>query len=264
MMSGGSYSILAQVTGELAGSGSDVGATPGKVTVVDPFVDLTASGMFTGVTTHKPGQMYAEELTVTNLGNVAAKGPLEIDAGYSFNSDGSNEVGIATVSRMINIAAGKSETFHFNLKIDVGSEPGVYYSVVNIDPSNTFNETNTGNNFAVTTNTLTVLDPFPNILGTFLGNYDFSAGISKGTTGTLNIIFSTEDDTTGDVTGSGTSSNGADFTFTGTITTGGVVSLSGTDDGLATNLTARFVNGKLTGTISIPSKMDKGEFSISE
>jgi len=72
----------------------------------------------------------------------------------------------------------------------------------------------------------------------------------------------TSEDDTGALTGSGTSSNGSAFDFTGTIAIQGAVNLT-TDIPGGGSLTGHFANGTLTGTIDLTAKDSTGEFTVS-
>ena len=154
---------------------------------------------------------------------------MEIQVGHSVNADGSSPTIDLTTSKSINIAAGKHATFRFSTLIPIGFVPGTYFGVADVDANDSFNETDTSNNSAVTTNELTVLDPFANIMNTFTGPFKTTSGFGKGATGTITLDILSESDTTGDVTGTGSNSLGNSFTFTGAILANGNFLFNTTD-----------------------------------
>jgi CARDB len=256
------YTILAQVTGALTSNTDNLAASSTQVSVAAPFIDLSDAFTYTGPAAVKPGQSIVDIITVTNNGNVPAKGPLEIDLSQSTNSDGSDAIQFTTQTVSLNVAPGKTQSFHFPFTIPVTIPPGTYYGVATIDPSNTFNDTDTTNNTTVSQGGLPVLSLYANLVGTLTGPYDFNTGQDKGTTGTLTIVVTDEDNTTGELTGTGTTTNGADFSFTGTLTPQGAVNLT-TDVPGGCTVIGHFANGTFKGIIDLTAKDSSGEFSIS-
>ncbi len=262
LVANANYNILAQITGSLAGTGDNLAVSGSQVAVTDPFVDLSDTFTYVGPAFVKPGQTIVDVVSVTNNGNVPARGPLVIDLSATNNSDGSDAVQFASVTVLLNAVPGKTQSFRFPFSIPTTTAPGVYYGVATVDPSNTFNDPNTANNTTVSQTGLNIVSLYPNIVGTFSGPYEFVSGQDKGTTGTLNIVITAEDPTTGELTGAGTSSNGANFTFTGTITPQGAVSLTTGPSGGNSTLTAHFADGTLIGTIDLTIKDSDGKFTL--
>ncbi len=246
----GSYFVLAEVTGALAGSGDNVAASSSTIFVADPFIDLTDSIVRTGKTSVEPGQTSGgETVTVFNNGNVTASGTLAITFDASTSPDGSSPNFVATEDVKIHIAPGKSQSFHNARKAAVGELPGAYYTIATVDSANTFDETITGNNSAVAAVPLTILDPYANLLGTFVGPFDVLKGPNKGLTGTTTWDITAENDTNGHFSGTIDNSAGVDSTVVGVLTTKGTITAikpDTTDTGVS-SIKAKIAAGKITG-----------------
>jgi uncharacterized membrane protein len=219
----GNYFILAEVTGTLAGASDNVAATAGEIAITDPFVDLSDTVVYAGASSVKPGKKANVAVTVTNSGNVPAKGSLLIDLAYSVNADGSAAVSDGSISANINIAPNKSKVVKFPKTVPIGTTPGNYYTVTTVDPGNTFSESNVGNNTAVTPTALTVLGLYPDITGSWTGSYRGLTGQDKGETGPIDVDF-TEDDATGTLSGPGSSDG--NFTVAGSIQASGALTMT--------------------------------------
>jgi hypothetical protein len=196
--------------------------------------DLSAAITIASPASHqvKPGQTTALAVTVSNVGDAAAKGKLQIEIGNSISADGSSPTFEVSGFKSINLAPGRHVTFRQNLKVPKGFTPGTYFAVVDVDPGNTFGETNLTNNVGVSANTLTVLSQFPLLGGTWSGAVVVKKGFGKGSIGTQTDTFTSENQTTGGFTIVGTNTaNGAtlNFTASGFVTTSGVVQDSGVD-----------------------------------
>jgi hypothetical protein len=122
----------------------------GTITVAAPFVDLT------GVVTHVPAMVSGKHtgvvtLQIINDGNVAAAGNLAIDLQAS--PDGtlaSATADLGTVTRHVSILPGHRLTLQ--LPETFPATGGTYYVVANLDPNDTFADSNLTNNiFASTT-----------------------------------------------------------------------------------------------------------------
>jgi hypothetical protein len=227
----GSYSLLPTVFDSPGNGSYEISAGPGVnpvVTVSAPFVDLSAA--LTTVTPRTgsayPGRTVSVSLEIFNHGNVAATGLSTTSFAASNNLDGSAAVFVGNVLEHIHIAAGRHQFFRVTSKIPIGSIPGTYYLVANIDTLNALNETDLTNNTAVSPTTLTVLDPYPNILGGYTGTWTIKRGPDKGMVTTQTGTFTDEDNTTGAWASNGTNffSNGttAATSGIGTITPAGV------------------------------------------
>lgn len=214
--------------------------------------DLTASISFVSPASHqvKPGQSIGASVEVFNNGDTLAAGKLTTTLAVSTNADGSSSTTEATINKSIHLAPGGHATFHVKAKVPVGFTPGTYYAVADIDPGNTFGESDLTNNLAVSANTTVVLDQFPDLTGTWSGPVIVKKGVGKGPGGTQVDAFTDHDPTTGGFTYTGTNFllDGQTLTLagTGTINTKNVFTDSGSDipiDSLG-ELTGK---GKLTG-----------------
>jgi hypothetical protein len=222
----GNYFILTELTGTLAGAGDNVAATAGTITITDPFIDLRDTVVYTGASSVKPGKKYHVAVAVTNYGNVPAKGNLLIDFSYSANADGSGAISAGSINANINIAPNKSKLVEFSQIIPSGIAPGNYYTIATVDPGDTFNESNTANNSAVTPTALTVMGLYPDITGSWTGSYLGLTGQDKGETGTLTLDINAEDEATGAISGSGSSDGNSFYTMTGSILASGTFTMT--------------------------------------
>jgi hypothetical protein len=256
LVTNGGYNIIAEVTGSLAGVGDNTAVSGGQVTVTDPFIDLSDSITLVGPLTAKPSHKSVVAVVVTNNGNVAAKGPVVIDLGDSVNADGSSPTLVVSPTVKLNLAPGKHETFHFTNTIAITPASNTYFAVADVDPGDTFSESNTSNNTAVSPTELTFIDTFPDIRSTKTGTFDITKGRGVGTTGTATFIFSSEVFTDGKLTGTASNSLGQSTSFVGTITSAGVVKIHGgifsmTGILASGTITATFKDGPASGTLTV-------------
>jgi hypothetical protein len=116
-------------------------------------------------------------------------------------------------------------------KIPVGTTPDEYFGFADVDPGNTFSDTNLADNLAISSNTATVISPFPNLLGTWAGPAVVKKGVGKGEIINQVITFTSESGTTGAFTFTVASHNPdgstTDFAGQGTIGINGVFVDSG-------------------------------------
>jgi hypothetical protein len=198
-------------------------------------VDLSAAVSFAAPASHqvKPGMAFAVSVAVFNNGDTVASGKLSADLSFSTSPDGSSPVGAVTGGKNIHLMPGAHVTVRVNVKVPHGFMPGTYYAVANIDPNNTFGETNLTNNTAVSTDTLTVQSLYPTVLGTFVGGGVIKKGFEKGLTFTQSVTNTSEDDATGIITfvGSDLFANGVVLSFAGqtTVKTNGSYIANGAD-----------------------------------
>jgi hypothetical protein len=185
-------------------------------------VDLSASVSFAAPPSLqvKPGKTFAVSVEVFNNGDTLASGKLSVDLSLSTSPDGSSPVAPVTGGKIIHLKPGAHTTVRVNVKVPIGFTPDTYYAVADIDPNNTFGETNLANNTAVSTDTLTVQSLYPDVLGTFVGAGVIKKGFEKGLTFTQSVTNTTEDDTTGIISfdGSDLFSNGVTLSFAGQTT----------------------------------------------
>jgi hypothetical protein len=232
-------------------------------------VDLTGSISVVGPASGslKPGKPVSVSITVVNDGTTAAVGALQTTVGVSLSADGSSPQSLGSVTKHIKLQAGAQTTFKVNEKVPVGFTPGTYFLTGDIDPGNTFAETNLANNFFVSANTLTVLSPFPNIDGTYSGTATVKKGLDKGLVVSQVITNSNENDATGAYTFAGTNfyANGVTTTYTGigTVKTNGSFVATGSDVPADETGTFRdvgkFVGDKAIGTYV--NAVNSGTFS---
>jgi len=196
--------------------------------------DLTATISIASPASHqvKQGQSAGLLVTISNVGDAPAKGSLGFELGNSTSADGSSPTFGFSGKRSVNLAPGGHVTFNQSVKVPNGFTPGTYFSVVDVDPTNTFGETNLANNIAVSANTLAVLSPYPLAGGTWSGVVIVKKGFGKGSVGTQTDTFSSFNQATGGFTFTGYNLiNGVTISFAGSgfVTKTGIVQDSGVD-----------------------------------
>lgn len=153
----GSDYLVAQINGPVTSDGSaneTIVVAPKVVAVNQPSVDLAgriAAFPATLLVNSQSPTTAVAEVQVSNIGNVAARGDLQITMYAS--TDGaidSNATMIGTSSFAgVTIRAGGSKMFATKMSLPAGMNPGSYTLLALINPSNAITETNTANNIAV-------------------------------------------------------------------------------------------------------------------
>jgi hypothetical protein len=95
-------------------------------------------------------------VTVTNQGNVRARGNINIVVYLSADQLLDGDTPLTTLNCKINLKPGKSKTFKSKTTLPAGVTPGDYYLLADVDSDNAMAETNETNNVAATADTLTV------------------------------------------------------------------------------------------------------------
>jgi hypothetical protein len=143
----GSYYVLAQVSG---GQGSAVGASGGAIAITPAHIDLSDAVLGAPPTGHL-GQKIPVSISVSNFGNIAATGTLDVLFELSSTSDGANPFQAANVSTHINIKPSTTKKLHLRVLVPLGASSGNQYIIATVDPSDVFNDTNLANNVAIST-----------------------------------------------------------------------------------------------------------------
>jgi hypothetical protein len=249
---------ITNVTGTFAGgkmtgkwtSGSDAG----NVTMtLSPDLYPSIVGTFTGTSNITGGPDKGGSATVrmditTESQTTGAFSGTESDSGGGHQTiSGTITAGGAVSALLTDI--GDSGTSSFSGSFYDGTLAGTW--------------TNSQGDSGTITSTLS-LDSYPDIVGTFTGTANITAGKDKGQSPTVTWHVTSESQTTGDFSGTESDSNGGNQTISGTITTGGAVSgiLTDIGDSGTTTYTGTFANGILTGTWSA-SKGDSGNVTLS-
>lgn len=189
-------------------------------------------------------------LTVSNAGTSTAAGPLTTNVSLSTNSDGSSPASLGSVTRRINLRAGAHVTLRFTEKLPSDIAPGLYFAVADVDPGNTFAESDTTNNLAVSTTAVQLSPKYAIITGTWAGTSTITAGLDKGLTFDTTFIITSEDQSNGTFafTGTNTFSNNTTFAFTGTgrLTQAGTYTQSNNGAGGASHGHGKLIGDTLT------------------
>lgn len=131
-------------------------------------------------------------VTVANEGTSAAAGSLTTNLGLSHSSDGSSPISLGSVTHHLNLKAGAQTTFHVTEKITGAVTPGTFFGVAVVDPANTFAESNTANNSAVSSSSVQVTPKYPIARGNWSGTATIAAGSGKGVS--YSVIFTISDE----------------------------------------------------------------------
>lgn len=261
-MANDNYHLIAQITGSLADQGGDAAAAAGTVAIAAPFVDLSdataftkpASGLIVG------GQSFSYSVTFTNNGNVAADGPIAFTLSGSVNADGSSAVPRFSGKETPNLEPGASKTYTVTFKTPATSAPGIYYAVVTVDPGNTFQESDTTNNSAVSATTMTIVSPLPDVVGSFTPIGTIKKGPFAGDQEYFELHI-TQEDPAGDLSGfADIDSIGA--TFSGTVNTAGKVNITLVSVGGGVQTAGETTH--ITGTLNKKTDILTGGFSVSD
>ena len=246
------YHLIAQITGTLADVGGDAAASAGMVRIAAPFIDLTGATAITKPANRviTAGQSFSYSVTFTNNGNVPADGPIAFTFGDSLNADGSSPQVLFPGHETPNLAPGASKTYTLTQKVPANFGTGIFYAVVKVDPSNTFGESDTTNNTAVSALPLAIVSALPDVVG----HYEFFSTISKGPFKGEDTDFDlhpTHEDAAGNLTGTA-QIQANDATFSGTVTAAGKVNITLVLGDVTTHIVAT-LNKKtdvLTGTFN--------------
>jgi len=248
----GTYYIAATLTGSFTSPSDNTTAGFSQVNVTDPFVNLTGTSIFTGITGVKPGGAVEELLTITNGGNVLASGKLTVGVSLLSTTDENDPVEPSAYMFNVKIEPGESTTLTLKPKIPVGNPLGSFNLVASVDHSDTLTSVGTDTTDCTVTSgtTLTVLSPFPDISGTLSGTFKIISGTDKGLTGTSTLNVTSLDGLTGAFSGTISNSLGDDDNISGNVTTTGSIMAtitamgSGDEKG---SFSGKFLKGKLTG-----------------
>jgi hypothetical protein len=143
----GNYFLIASVTATGTNTAAATAVTATAVTIAEPAVDLGVAFNKGKPVKVNPGHNDTAVLTITNTGNVAAIGTVDLNLYESTLLDPVEILLTAISNRKIKIGAGKS------IKISVkflapDDEGGTYDLVTSINSSTTPADTNTANNTA--------------------------------------------------------------------------------------------------------------------
>jgi glucose/arabinose dehydrogenase len=150
----GNYFLLAQVDpanaiGE-AFELNNVSASAAPVPVQAPVINLT--GTLSGPTTPvvARGGRAPAVLSLTNGGNVMAKGPVTLSLFAATDAAGqTNAAPVLTQTKTLKLKPGASKAFRLKLVLPVDLPPGAYFLAAAIDPDNRFAEPNEADNTVV-------------------------------------------------------------------------------------------------------------------
>jgi hypothetical protein len=106
-------------------------------------------------------------ITITNNGNVISAGTTDIVV-YAIDTTTQAQIDIQTFSNvsLANIAAGGTKTLTLTTTLPIGFATGTYRLAVRLNSSNTLLESNSANNSASSTETISVIQGLPDLTGT--------------------------------------------------------------------------------------------------
>ncbi|QOV91799.1 CARDB domain-containing protein [Humisphaera borealis] len=151
----GTYQLLARITAPDQTTTDVAGGT--TFSVAEPVVDLS-SAIDRGITgTVAVGAKAAVKMSVQNLGNVPAKGPLTAAIFASTdNTSSSDDVLLVSKSGNVAIKPGKSKSFGLSFRVPANLPAGTYYLTAKADTLSAFAEPDEANNIVVSSGTFTV------------------------------------------------------------------------------------------------------------
>jgi hypothetical protein len=149
----GDYEIIAQVVDPQSQVSS--AASTSTVQISPAYINLTVANP-AAPTTATTGKSIVVSLLLSNTGNVIAAGPLQIEFGFAATADGSNPTNLPLITTQIHLLPGKSQLLRVRLPIPASLTAGTDYLVVDLDPSNTFNESSVTDNSAVGGSIITI------------------------------------------------------------------------------------------------------------
>lgn len=149
--SAGNYYMLATVQegGTLRdlGQANNTAVSPGPVTVAPAFVSLAGSTLSAGPA-FTVGKTAVAIFTVTNDGNVQAKGSTTADLILSADQTAADGTMITAAKLPVSLPADKGKIYRISFKLPKTFAPGTYYLIAVIDPTESLG-TNDRTNSAV-------------------------------------------------------------------------------------------------------------------
>jgi uncharacterized delta-60 repeat protein len=148
----GDYFLVANIdTGSIQqlNAVDTVAASASPVRIAAPFVDLAGSGL-TPVGSVLPGKPGTVSFSITDNGNVPAKATVPVELLASVDGTVGNGIMLASPALALNLPVGATRNFHEKFTMPTLSS-GSYFLVAVVDPSNTLNDPNFGNNVIVST-----------------------------------------------------------------------------------------------------------------
>lgn len=157
----GAYNIIAVVdpagTVAEANESNNAAAFAAPVTIAAPFVDLTPAFAATVPATLPAGRNATFTLTITNAGNVPARGALPTAFTASTdNAASTSDITLGTAGPRVNIAPGKSKRVRFRVGLPGTIAAGQYFVLASINQGGAIPESNAGNNVAASATQTTV------------------------------------------------------------------------------------------------------------
>jgi hypothetical protein len=148
---GGSYQLIAAADATNTGTATASAVAPSAVAVTPAVVDLAAGFNTDTAISVKPGQNDTAVITVTNTGNVAAVGTVDLTLLASLDSvlDASDAILGSLTGRSINLAPGKSATLRVRFAAPTDATPGDYQLIASVASSTTPADTDTTNDIDV-------------------------------------------------------------------------------------------------------------------
>jgi hypothetical protein len=148
----GAYFLLAQADPANALAEADetnnVGAAAAATSVEAPAVNLSGAFVSTPTTVAR-GSRSTVLLSLTNGGNVRARGRLAVTLNAATGAAGGALVPLRTVMQPLNLAAGASRTLRLRFVTPQDLPPGSYFFSASLDSANAFGETDEADNAVV-------------------------------------------------------------------------------------------------------------------
>jgi hypothetical protein len=155
----GDYFLVAQASGSgVSGGTTSAVAQGGAVHIERPFVDLVVSGAAPTPLTLTLGKKASLAIPLTNNGNVAAKGSVNLDLLLSVDGMEASGVPLATVPAKVSINPGASKTVKVKLTLPTtGATPGGSFLLVRLSGVGPLADLNASNGALLTPIPLTLV-----------------------------------------------------------------------------------------------------------
>jgi hypothetical protein len=134
LLPAGDYLLKTVVLAPDGAPSSADGSLP--VAVIGATVDLAAADLQPMYGADAPRRIEKVRLTVTNLGNIPMRGPVDVEFVASIDAapGGGDDVVVARVPVALNLAPGRSKTLSLSLAYPPQLPPGFYTLIARLDP----------------------------------------------------------------------------------------------------------------------------------
>lgn len=129
------------------GATDDVAAAPTPVTVAPANVALNPTALTVSPASIVIGKRGSATLVLTNAGNVAYKGPLQVTLDASADANEDNDTPLATLAKRVSIKPGATKRLKIKFTIPAGFALPSFQPVARVTPTDVTGVTVTGGSF---------------------------------------------------------------------------------------------------------------------